>query len=147
MAFVSWSPVPTGNVQGICPVGWHLPTDAEWTAFTDYVSSQTEYLCNSNADNIAKALASTTNWLTSANTCAVGNTPAANNATGFSGLPGGYRPNNSAYRYLGGDGFWWSSTENSASVALSRYLDSSVAGVYRDNYTKDSGFSVRCLRD
>ena len=61
------------NVQGICPTGWHVPSDAEWTQLTNYVSSQSEYVCGNDEENIAKVLASTTGWNISTNTCAVGN--------------------------------------------------------------------------
>lgn len=82
----SWTN-PSG-VQGICPTGWHVPSDAEWTQLTNYVSSQSQYVCGSNI-KIAKALASTTGWNSSTNTCAVGNNPSSNNVTGFSAFPVG----------------------------------------------------------
>jgi uncharacterized protein (TIGR02145 family)/uncharacterized repeat protein (TIGR02543 family) len=137
----------TPGVQGICPEGWHLPTDAEWTALTTYISSQPEYLCNSNTSYIAKALAATTNWNSSSSTCAVGNNPSTNNATGFSGLPGGYRSTSGNFDYVGDVGIFWSSTESSTTYAWYRGLNYNDANVGRDNYTKGYGFSVRCLRD
>lgn len=70
------------NVQGICPAGWHMPSDAEWTQLTTYVYNN-GYQCPgcsgvSNAakvDCIAKALASQTGWNSSGITYAVGNNP------------------------------------------------------------------------
>ena len=53
-----------GHRRGICPVGWHLPSDAEWTQLTNYVSSQSEYTCGGNSSFIAKALASAEGWNT-----------------------------------------------------------------------------------
>ena len=52
---------PSG-VQGICPTGWHVPSDAEWIQLSDYVGSQTQYQCSANSAYIAKALASTSGW-------------------------------------------------------------------------------------
>ena len=80
------------GAQGICPSGWHIPSSAEWTTMTDYVRSQPAYCCNSNTFNIGKALASTDLWYNpSLYPCGIGNDPGTNNATGFTGLPGGCR--------------------------------------------------------
>ncbi len=130
-----------------CPSGWHLPTDAEWTALTTYVSSQPAYLCNSNTSYIAKALAATTNWNTHTGTCTVGNNLSANNATGFSGLPGGTRDTGGSFGSMGSYGNWWSSTETGSLNAWSRYLGYNNSGVGSSSYTKGFGFSVRCVRD
>jgi len=130
-----------------CPTGWHLTTDAEWTALTTYVSNQPEYLCNSNTSWIAKSLAATTNWLTHSGTCTVGNNLSANNATGFSGLPGGYRNTGGSFDAVSGSGNWWSATEFSASSAWFRHMGYGDATVYRGYVTKGFGFSARCLRD
>ena len=135
---------PSG-VQGICPTGWHVPSDAEWTQLTDYVSSQSEYVCGSANTYIAKALASTTGWNGSTETCAVGNTLADNNATGFSALPAGAYF--AMYNYFGDYAYFWSATESWSSFAYSRYLYSNYAYVYHNGYGKSYGFSVRCLRD
>ena len=83
---------PSG-VQGICPDGWHVPSDAEWTQLTDYVSRQSENVCidTIGGSYIAKALASNTGWNNySYSTCAVGYNRSSNNATGFGALPAGY---------------------------------------------------------
>ena len=136
---------PSG-VQGICPTGWHVPSDAEWTQLTNYVSSQTQYQCNNSSENIAKALASTTGWYSSTTACAVGNNPSTNNATGFSALPAGdYYGGN--YSYFGGYAYFWSATESNGSYACCRYLGCLSANVSSGNGSKGNGFSVRCVRD
>ena len=136
----------SANNQGICPTGWHVPSDAEWTELTPYVGSQSNYLCSNNSAYIAKALASTTGWASSTNQCAVGNTPASNNATGFSAVPAGYRLG-SSFNNSGGNAIFWSSTESSSSYAYARYLNYNSAGVYSNTGSKSYGYSVRCLRD
>jgi uncharacterized protein (TIGR02145 family) len=73
---------PSG-VQGICPIGWHVPSDAEWTQLTDYVSSRNQYVCGSDSTFIAKALASQIGWDNSFSS-ELGDMPSNNNATGFS---------------------------------------------------------------
>lgn len=141
----SGSSASPSGVQGICPTGWHVPSVAEWTQLTDYVSCQSQYVCGSNNINIAKALASTTGWNSDNTTCAVGNNPSTNNATGFSAVPAGYY-----YGYFddfGNGAYFWSATQRNSGGNAYRYLYYSYAngfGLYCD---KSNGHSVRCLRD
>lgn len=85
---------PSG-VQGLCPVGWHVPSKAEWSQLHNYVSGHGEYLCN--GTSIDKSLCATAGWIydTSSNYspiwCAPGYNMETNNATGFSALPAGRR--------------------------------------------------------
>ena len=137
---------PSG-VQGICPNGWHVPSDVEWTQLTDYVGSQMQYQCNNSSDNIAKALASTTGWNSSTESCAVGNYPSTNNATGFSAHPVGYY-GLGYYSHFGNDANFWSVTERNVNFAYYRSIDYRQAKVYRsDSGLKYFGHSVRCVRD
>ena len=140
----------SANNQGICPTGWHVPSDGEWTQLVQYVGGQSNYLCSNNSSYIAKALASTTGWASSTNQCAVGNTPASNNATGFSAVPAG-RHYGSSFDRSGSYAYFWSSTERNSSIAYYRSLDYNTASVnsnYNVNYDRKSdGYSVRCLRD
>ena len=71
----------------------------------------------------------------------------ATNSSGFSGLPGGFRGNDGAYYYVGFYGYWWSSTQNSSTVAWYRDLSCNGGNVYRNYYGKSFGFTVRCVRD
>ncbi len=143
---------PSG-VQGICPTGWHLPSDAEWAELEDYVASQDTFKCDNNPAYIAKALASTTDWCSSGGTCAVGTNQSSNNSTGFGALPAGYYHNNagfsgsSGFSFSGSDAFFWSSTQLSSRYAWIRHLTCASAIVNRYSYEKAHGFSVRCLRD
>jgi uncharacterized protein (TIGR02145 family) len=137
---------PSG-VQGICPTGWHVPSDAEWTQLTDYVISRSQYVCGNNITNIAKALAANTGWNTSSGTCNVGNNQSANNATGFSAVPAGqygqYGSNS------GHSTFFWSSTEYfiGGQSAYIRGLGSTTSECSRGGFSNETGCSVRCLRD
>ena len=135
---------PSG-VQGVCPTGWHVPSDAEFTQLTEYVSSQSQYVCGSDNDYIAKALAGTTGWSTHTGTCCVGNTPSQNNSTGFSALPAGYY--NGSYLNFGVTAIFWSATENASSDAWHRNLNAAGALVGRSSLNKTNGFSVRCVKD
>jgi len=136
---------PSG-IQGICPTGWHVPSDAEWTQLTDYVSSQSQYVCGDYNTSIAKALASTTGWSSSSYPCNVGYNPSTNNATGFSALPAGRYSD--FYYYFGDFAYFWSATEHDdvyAHHTLLSYYSSYVS--FHSVYYKYCGFSVRCVRD
>lgn len=147
---------PSG-VQGICPDGWHVPSEAEWTQLTDYVGSREEYVCGVNNNNlIGKALAATTGWNTSDNFCAVGNDPSSNNATGFSILPAGsfgtgdVGANPNYYHNFSNSAIFWSATEYNATYSIWLILRYNSAGVTPWNWgsiTKVVGGSVRCVRN
>lgn len=140
---------PSG-VQGICPKGWHVPSEAEWTQLENYVGSQSRYRCGGDAENIAKALASTTGWNSSTSTCDVGNNQSTNNATGFSAVStGSYIGSYIGFGYIGfgyGANFW-SATQGNSYDAYYRGLGYNTAIVNRYYLNKSYGFSVRCLRD
>ncbi len=122
---------PSG-VQGVCPTGWHLPSDAEWTELTDYLGGI------SDAGGKLKETG-TTHWY-SPNT-------GATNETGFTALPGGNRSNSGAFDTVGSNGYWWSATEFIATYAWYRNLYYIGSNVYRYYDGKEVGFSVRCVRD
>ena len=128
-ALYNWYTIGTGN---LCPAGWHVSTDAEWTALTTYPGGE------SVAGGKLKETG-TTHW-NSPNT-------GATNETGFTALPGGSRSHDGTFYYIWYGGYWWSSTEGSAKSAWNRNLSYSDAGVFRDIDYKKCGFSVRCVRD
>ena len=137
---------PSG-VQGICPDGWHLPSEAEWDALTNYISSQPGLFCGGDPYNDAKAIAAQTNWQGSTNTCAIGNDLNANNATGFSALPGGHRASNGTYYYAGYISGWWSSREYDEVVVWGRDIYYGHPRVQRGDFHSVYSHSARCLRD
>ena len=132
-------------VQGVCPTGWHVPSDAEWTQLETYVSSQSAYLCNGDVANIAKALSATSGWGVSSGTCYVGNNPSANNATGFSAVPAGYYKG--GYDYFGGYAYFWSTTNSSSTQSYYRNIMCNAADVTKSSNVFSCAYSVRCLRD
>jgi uncharacterized protein (TIGR02145 family) len=136
--------------RNVCPTGWHVPTDTEWTTLENYlIANGYNYDGTTTENKIAKALASTTLWTSYTGTGTVGNTdyPTKRNATGFTALPGGYRYSYGVFENVGNYGCWWSSTENSATNAFERDIDSRHSPVYRYYSEKPMGNSVRCLRD
>ena len=116
--------------RGLCPTGWHVPSDAEWTTL------ETNLGGSSVAGGKMKA---TTGW-NSPNT-------GATNSSGFTAFPGGYRDGNGSYSDIGVYGLWWSSSENDSASAWIRSLYYDYSGVIRNGTTKRSGYSVRCVRD
>ncbi|MCR4872520.1 MAG: hypothetical protein K5885_03130 [Bacteroidales bacterium] len=131
-------------VQGICPSGWHVPSDAEWTELTNYVGAH--YACGTNSSNDAKALASKNGWNPSDVTCAVGNTPENNNETGFGALPAGVYDHH-GYRNSGNWAtFWGAATEASSGDTWACALDYHFANVTSGVINKGIGYSVRCLK-
>jgi len=134
----TWSEVMNGSgsstanpsgVQGICPSGWHIPSDGEWSTLVQYVDSATS----------GTKLKSTSGWYNSGN---------GTNAYGFNVLPAGGRINLYGSFYdLGVDADFWSSSEDDASGAWDRYFYYGYAGVYRYSDSKSYGFSLRCAEN
>ncbi len=131
------------KVQGICPKGWHVPSDAEWDELVDYVENHPEQYGNS----VAKALASNNGcWKESENPGTPGFDQSSNNTTGFSAVPAGYCFSGD-FDSFGRNAYFWSATQRDDGDAWSRYLLSGGSGVRRGLGSKARGFSVRCLRD
>jgi uncharacterized protein (TIGR02145 family) len=117
--------------RNLCPTGWHVPSDAEWTTLVNFLGGSSA---------AGGKLKSTYSLWTSPNT-------GATNESGFSALPGGFRFSNGPYDFTSDYGYWWSSTQFSTTYAWSRFLNSSSSGLGRGNGRKQGGYSVRCLKD
>jgi uncharacterized protein (TIGR02145 family) len=138
------------DTRNIAPMGWHVPSDAEWTIMENYlIANGYNYDATTIGNKYAKALASATGWTTHTGTGTIGNTdyPSKRNATGFTALPGGFRIINGTFQPKGSYGIWWSSLESSATVGWIRNLNYDYADVSRSNSPKSWGLSVRCVRD
>ena len=137
---------PSG-VQGICPTGWHVPSDAEWKQMEMAVGmSQSDADNTGNRGDIAAKLSGNTGWTSSTNENAAGNLSASvRNASGFSALPaGGYITDN--YNHFHQYAYFWSATANETNPwRRSLYFDN--AGVTRQILTKSYALSVRCVKN
>jgi len=129
--------VITPGVRGICPSGWHLPSDGEWSTLTAFLDG--EPVAGGKMKSTGTLQAGTGLW----NAPNVG----ATNESGFSAVPAGSRGVNGAFYDVGDGGYWWSSSESSTGFAWWRGLYYFDSGVSRFNLGKSLGFSVRCLRD
>ncbi|MBO6052032.1 MAG: SUMF1/EgtB/PvdO family nonheme iron enzyme [Bacteroidales bacterium] len=138
---------PSG-VQGICPKGWHVPSEMEWKQMLFYVKEQPKYHCEDSKYRIAKSLSSTMGWYNSDKSCVVGNNPSTNNATGFSAFPAG-RSLSKCCTSWGEKAYFWTSTQdkdNSAFNVFISYDSYSVIDVTIGS-SKYYGYSVRCVKD
>jgi uncharacterized protein (TIGR02145 family) len=120
---------------GLCPSGWHLPSDADWDALMEYIETKNGGTYNpaTNATVAGRHLKAKSGWLS-------GN---GEDTYGFAALPGGYHGNN--FTYIEENGYWWSSTE-SGNDALRRSM-SSTASVVRATSPKTNLLSVRCVKE
>lgn len=116
----------------LCPAGWHVPNDAEWTALT------TSQGGGSLAGGKLKE-SGTVHW-DAPNT-------GADNSSGFTALPAGSRYTNGSFYLKGQYGWYWCTTENSSSEAWHVYLQNSTNAVVRKSGSKGIGFSIRCIKD
>jgi uncharacterized protein (TIGR02145 family) len=115
--------------RGLAPEGWHIPTDAEWGALSNFLGG----------DEIAgKKMKSTSGWSENGN---------GDNTSGFSVLPGGYRNVNGNFGDIGSFGCWWSRTEKGTNLAYYRYLFSLSDSLRSHGANEEAGLSVSCLRD
>jgi len=130
----------------IAPAGWHVATDAEWTILTEYLTNK-GYGYQGSGTDIAKSMASTSGWNTYSTPGSAGNDQASNNSSGFKALPAGYRYGDGSFSNIGYSNSFWSSTMSNTLGAWYRSMYYSIGDVSRSDYSKGSGFSVRCLKD
>lgn len=141
----NWFAVNSGK---LAPIGWHVPSDAEWTTLENYlISNEFNYDGTPITNKIAKSLAETTEWNSSSVDGAIGNDLTKNNKSGFSALPNGYRTNEGLFNGIGKYGVWWSVTSDSPDAIWGRGLFYNNASMGRDQYPRRFGFSIRCLKD
>jgi uncharacterized protein (TIGR02145 family) len=129
----------------LCPAGWHVPTDAEWTIMIQTLDPS-QVVTSVNVSTFIGVQSATAGTLMKKN-----NGPfwTGTNTSGFSALPGGYRhPTSGNFTNISNFGYFYSTTEHTTPTqALSRYLNVLNGSVNRLNVAKSSGYSVRCLRD
>ena len=132
--------------KALCPIGWRLPTDADWTLLTDFLGGINECACDSNPTNVAKALSATDLWSHSSVPCAVGASIAQNNLTGFTAMPAGFAYGVS--EEAGTSAHFWTATPYNSNFVYYRALHHNQSFVERNSYgNKSTGMSVRCIRE
>lgn len=144
---------PSG-VQGVCPDGWHLPSDEEWTELETHLSRNGYKYDGTTGggirSKIAKSLATSSGWGVSTVRGAIGNTdyPTYRNKSGFSALPGGsHSTSGRTFNSTGNYAYWWSSTSYNLENAMRRNFGFNSTDVLQLYSYKSDGRSVRCVRD
>ena len=113
--------------RGLAPLGYHIPSDAEWSKLTTYLGADP-----------GTQMKFTTGWNEGGN---------GNNSSGFEAHPGGYRSDFGAFYAQGGGCIWWTSSKATKSSVWYRGIDYNFNDLGRHDSNKTFGFSVRCLRD
>ena len=114
--------------RGLCPSGWHVPTDGEWTEMTDFLGG---------ASVAAVVMKTNFGWAWDGN---------GDNSSGFTGLPGGLVWPDGEVGSAGDSGYWWSSSQEGSRAWL-RGLISSDSYVNRTKWFLEHGLSIRCIQD
>lgn len=129
-ALYNWYTVSTNK---LCPKGWHVPSDAEWTTLTTFLGGE----------SIAGGKLREKGFVHWEKP-----NEGATNESGFTALPAGYRNNNGGFANVGFFGFWWSATEYAAAPASwARSAGGGDATILKLFNLKKNGYSVRCVKD
>lgn len=127
-ALYNWYAVNTGK---LCPTGWHIPSDEEWTTLVDYLGGRDVAGGKLKESGI-------TNWQNP--------NEGATNESGFTGLPGGYRSGGS-FMFLGYVGEWWTSTAYDANYSFRGTIYYNANNIAQSEIFKQTGASIRCIKN
>jgi uncharacterized protein (TIGR02145 family) len=116
--------------RGLAPEGWHVPSDAEWTALAEYLGGK---------DVAGGKLKATTLWENP--------NKGATDESGFTAFPGGYNEDNGKFKFIGKSGYFWTSSKSTTIAAYRRALFHNNTDLGRDTYNKRCGLSIRCIKD
>ncbi|MFM7232965.1 MAG: fibrobacter succinogenes major paralogous domain-containing protein [Flavobacteriales bacterium] len=121
----------------LCPLGWHIPSDEEWTLLRTYLGGLAQ--AGGKMKSIGTIEEETGLWY--------GPNLNATNSSGFSGLPGGAKDFNGEYNGFEYGASWWSSTQSWTDLAYFNSLTNYIGDAIENSYYMQLGLSVRCLRD
>ena len=141
----------TEKAQGICPNGWHVPSNADIVALRSYVYGVTGYRCNGNGSSKPIATTSSLYWNVNTSTpCSIGYSMELNDGTGFSALGAGYTAGGvvgGGYGGLGMGTYFWSSTKLGENSSRMMDIYSYIVGISNNSNDWNFGISVRCIKD
>ena len=148
------------DARGLAPMGWHVPTDQEWTVLSTFLGGEdiagekmksssgwNDYGCkkcnggSAEFKKICSACKGTQSNSSEPFSCN------GTNSSGFTGLPGGARNYDGSFDVVDNSGFWWSASESNETLAWYRALPNLNSNLYRNTVINNFGFSVRCVRD
>jgi uncharacterized protein (TIGR02145 family) len=128
-ALYNWYTVKTNK---LCPTGWHVPTDAEWTVLTTYLGG--EGVAGGKLKEVG-----TKHWHSPNSD--------ATNSSGFTALPSGVHNSDGTFGNIGDYGFWWSSIESNTFNAWYWLMYFFTSDTHRESHSKRDGYSVRCIKN
>jgi uncharacterized protein (TIGR02145 family) len=135
------SPAFSGNVKGMCPTGWHVPSDGEWCTLTTFLDSTVDCSATGwSGTDAGGKMKSTSNLWNSPNT-------GATNSSGFSALPGGLRNTNGLFNNILNEAYFFSSSNFSSTLSYYRNLRAIENKIFQLQNYNWFGFTVRCLKD
>ena len=142
---------PSG-VQGVCPKGWHVPSNAEYGQLISYAGTQSVYQCDNNSFFTAKAFAAQTGWRSYYDQCSPGCNPSTNDAAGFSAKAAGHYSNlgtTNHYFYAFSDmAAFWTTTDGGCNDRIyMRHIYHYGKHWQEAIQDKHCGLSVRCVRN
>jgi uncharacterized protein (TIGR02145 family) len=136
-----------GNIRGVCPLGWHLPGEKDWSDLWTFLVNN-GYGFGGSGNQVAKAMASKNNWNSSGFTGTPGNDPGSNDSSEFTGLPGGFRCTEALnFTNEGNIATWWSSLNRDSDYAYHWGFDNTSSVLVRYYSLKARGYFVRCVKD
>jgi len=142
--YYNWFAVNTGK---ICPTGWHVPLESEWNTLETYLESN-GYGYLGSGNDIAKAMASKNQWVTSTVDGTPGKNPDANNSSFFTAIPSGNsNATNGLFEYNGNRCYWWTGTMVDVTYAVGKYMSKEQPALMKQNFDKKYGHSIRCIKD
>ena len=125
--------------RGLAPLGWHVPTDAEWNIMEKFLDPSVDTTCRCGTGNaIGPILKNTTGWNGGGN---------GNNSSGFSANPGGGRFSGGSFLNSGSNGYWWNASAYDNTLVWLRLIYYYGTVIQRNYTNKVNGFSVRVVRD
>jgi len=132
-ALYNWYAVDAASNGGknLCPTGWHVPTNTEWTILITFLGGSTIA-----GDKLKEA--GITHWQSP---------NGGTNESGFKALPGGIHSSGGTFDLIGSRGYWWSASEYNSTLAYGRSMLYNYSSVSNIANSKQSGHSVRCVRD
>lgn len=130
--------------RGVCPTGWHVGTDAEWTSLINFIDPVAG---GGNNNNVAGGKMKSTGTVEGGDGLWLAPNVQGSNMSGFMGLPAGYRDYGGGYYTQGEFGYWWTATEATAGNVWFRFLYNGDFAVSRSSDLKRYGFSIRCVKD
>ena len=134
-ALYNWYAVNKGK---LCPAGWHVPSQSDYTAFIDFLGGE----------SVAGGKLKTIGTIEDGNGLWYQPNVDATNEYEFSALPGGMRGGGAGnFSDLNYGGVWWSSTESTSDNSIYLYINNFDATFFNGVTTKKAGFSVRCLKN